>query len=134
MVVKLLQKIHAHLADGTGGNDSSYMSLLFLLLRMLPDPLFKWLFFSSSLFRNQHTLDRCLAVHVHSINFWHKLFVSGAKDAHFYAKNVQNSVTLCSVSSRRVFVSALHKTHGTIMLNRGKEKPDSSVLIQHNLP
>ena len=68
------------------------------------------------------------------LNFGTRCLSREPKDAHFYAKNIWNSVTLCSVASRRVSISALHKTHAAVLFSRGNEKPDISVLIQHNVP
>lgn len=38
------------------------------------------------------------------------------------------------VAFRRVSISALHNAHRVVVLSRGDDKPNSSALIQHNLP
>lgn len=63
----------------------------------------------------------------------HGVYLRSLKMHVFNAENVQISFTLCLVASGRVSISVLDKTHGVVLLSRGNEEPDSSLLIQHNL-
>lgn len=60
----------------------------------------------------------------------HGVYLRSLKMQAFNAKNIQISLPLCLAASGRVFLSALDKTLG--VFSRGYEKPDSSLLIQHN--